>query len=121
MVWEYTKVKMYEIVYFKCVTLYYIKILKNWSINDVQYFMLQVYNIVIHNFKDYTSFIITRKIDFIPCVVQYIIVAYFVHSSFYLLIPYPICPFPCSISSLVAIGFFSKYLWVWIKLFFFLF
>ena len=25
MVWEYTKVKMYEIVYFKCVTLYYIK------------------------------------------------------------------------------------------------
>ena len=121
MVWEYTKVKMYEIVYFKCVTLYYIKILKNWSINDVQYFMLQVYNIVIHNFKDYTSFIITRKIDFIPCVVQYIIVAYFVHSSFYLLIPYPICPFPCSISSLVAIGFFSKYLWVWIKLFFFFF
>ena len=118
MVWEYTKIKMYEIVYFKCVTLYYIKTFKNWSIIDVQYFMLQVYNIVIHNFKDYTSFIITRKIDFIPSVVQYIIVAYFVHNSFYLLIPYPMCPFPCSISPLVATGFFSKYLWVWIKLFF---
>lgn len=70
--------------------------------------MLQVYNI--HNFKDYTSFIVTRKIGFIPCVVQYVIVAYFVHNGFYLLIPYTICPLPSSVSPLAATGFFSKYL-----------
>lgn len=70
--------------------------------------MLQVYNI--HNFKDYTSFIVTRKIGFIPCVVQYVTVAYFLHNGFYLLIPYPMCPLPCSISPLVATDFFSKYL-----------
>lgn len=33
--------------------------------------MLQLYNIVIHNLKGYTSFIVI--IAYIPCVVQYIL------------------------------------------------
>ena len=30
----------------------------NWSVFDVQYYMLQVYNIAIHKFKGYTPFIL---------------------------------------------------------------
>ena len=67
--------------------------------------MLQVYNILIHNSKDYAIFIVI-KIVCIPCVVEYILVTYFIHSCFYLLIPYPILPLPGSLSPLVTTSLF---------------
>ena len=51
--------------------------------------MLHVYNIVIHSFKGYTPFITSIKYWLISCVLQYILVAYFIYSSLYLLIPCP--------------------------------
>ena len=51
--------------------------------------MLQMYNVVIHNFKGYTPLIVFKNIGYIPHVVPYIPVAYFIHDCLYLLIPYP--------------------------------
>ena len=48
-----------------------------------------MYNIVIHNFKDYNPFIVIIKYLYVPCVIQYIPVAYFIYISLYLLILYP--------------------------------
>ena len=44
---------------------------------------------MIHNFKSYTPLKLLENIGYIPCAVQYILVAYFMHNSLYLLIPYP--------------------------------
>ena len=55
--------------------------------------MLQVYNILIHNSKDYAIFIVI-KIVCIPCVVEYILVTYFIHNSLHVLIPCPYIAHP---------------------------
>ena len=56
------------IVFFLCVCgfislliWWIIWIFKNWSIVDLQYYIIQMYNIVIHHFKGYTPFIVIIK------------------------------------------------------------
>ena len=46
--------------------------------------MLHMYNIVIDDFKGYTPFIVIIKYSHI---IQYILIAYFVHNSLYLFLP----------------------------------
>ena len=53
------------------------------------YISLKLFNIVIWHFYSYTSHKIIINIDYIPCVVQYTLVIYFIHSSLYLIIPSP--------------------------------
>lgn len=43
---------------------------------------------MIHNFLSYTVFIVIIKCGYIPHIVQYTIVAYFIPNNLYLLIPY---------------------------------
>ena len=52
-------------------------------------YKLQVYPIVMHNFKDYTLFVVIIKYRLYFLCVQYILVAYFTHNGLYLLIPSP--------------------------------
>ena len=56
--------------------------------------MLQVYNILIHNSKDHAVFIFIIKIGCIPCVIEYILVTYFIHNSLPVLIPCPYIAHP---------------------------
>ena len=51
---------------------------------------------VIHSFKSYTPFIVI-SIGYIPCVIQYILVAYFIPNSWYVLIPYTYIASPLSL------------------------
>ena len=43
-----------------------------WSIDDVQYYMFQMYHIVIQNIKNYTPFTVIKNNGYIHCAVQYI-------------------------------------------------
>ena len=57
-------------------------------------FKIQVYNIVVHKFlKSYTPFIVIISIDYIPCIGQYTLVAYFIANNLYLLLPNAVPPF----------------------------
>ena len=58
---------------------------------------LHVYFYFLYNFKGYTSFTVITNIGYIPCVVQYILVAYLTPNNLYLPFPHPYfapLPFP---------------------------
>ena len=65
----------------------------NSSIAGVQYYMLQVHNIGIHNLYKLFSIILhlwlLQNIGYIPHVVQYILEVSFILNNLYLLIPHP--------------------------------
>ena len=79
-------------------------------------YKLQVYNIVIHNFKGYTPLIVIIKYWLYSLCCKYILVAYFIHNSWYLLISHPyvaLCPLlPAFLESWCPLTQFSSLLWL---------
>lgn len=75
---------------------------------------LKVYNTVVTIFKGYAPFADIVNIDYIPDVVQYVLVAYSMRNTLYLLyllITYPyIAPLSASLSLLVTTSLFSIWL-----------
>lgn len=60
----------------------------NWTLVAVQFYILQIYNIVIHNFKGYTAFIGVMKYWLYVLLYNLsLYFTYFIHYSMYLLIP----------------------------------
>ena len=80
-----------------------------WRLKQ-QLWKLQVYNIVIHNFKGNSSFIVIIKYWLYS--LWYILVAYFVQNNLYHLIPYPYIAPSLSLSHLKPLVC-SLYLWVY--------
>ena len=66
---------------------------------------------MIHNFKSYTPFIVI-KYCYIPFIVQYILVVYFIPNSLYLLLPYPYIappPFPLPLGNHSFVFYICEY------------
>ena len=95
----------YYIIY-RC-TMQWFRVFKGYTpfmVIMIYWYIYGIYDILI-------SYMIWRHRDiyYIPCVVQYVLVAYFMRTSLYLLIPVPLSPLCPSLSPLVRI---SLYLWV---------
>ena len=88
-VWKIFSIILYFILYFLQSTNFLIEEKgDNILVYNIilMYIMLQVYNVVIHNFKGYTPLIIIKNIGYIPHVVQYILEVYFIPNNLYLLL-----------------------------------